>query len=125
MESESNYDPTVHLSYADLAVDNAANPTTISIQIKSSKTDQTRKGFKAYLGSTGDNLCPVAAALMSYLSLRGDKLGPLFQWKDQTPLSKTKFVEHVRSALTSANLPAHLFAGHSFRIGAATTAATA
>ena len=124
VECESRYDPAVHLSYADLAVDNAANPSTISIQIKSSKTDQTRKGFKAYIGSTGDELCPVAA-LRSYLSLRGDQPGPLFQWKDQTPLSKTKFVEHVRLALTSANLPAHLYAGHSFRIGAATTAATA
>ena len=124
VENESNYDPSVHLSYGDLAVDNAQNPSTISIQIKRSKTDQSRKGFKVYIGSTGDDLCPVAA-LMSYLALRGDKPGPLFHWKDQIPLSKTKFVEHVRSALMLANLPAHLYAGHSFRIGAATTAATA
>ena len=32
VQKESNYDPTVHLSYGDLAVDNAANPSVISIQ---------------------------------------------------------------------------------------------
>ena len=31
-QKESNYDPTVNLSYGDLAVDSAANPSVISIQ---------------------------------------------------------------------------------------------
>ena len=61
LENESNYDPTIHLSDGDLAVDNAINPTTISIQIKHSKTDQFRKKFKEFIGSIGDDLCPVAA----------------------------------------------------------------
>ena len=39
------------------------------------------------------------------------------------PLSKSKFVDHVRDGLRKANLPAQDYAGHSFRIGAATTAA--
>ena len=124
VESEAKYDPAVHLSYADVAVDNATKPSTISIMMKASKTDQLRKGLKAFIGSTGNDLCPVTA-VMSYLAMRGDRPGPLFQWHDQRPLSKTKFVEHVRLALMFANLPAHLYAGHSFRIGAATTAATA
>ena len=55
-------------------MDNAINPTTISIQIKYSKTDQFRKKFKEFIGSTGDDLCPVAA-LLSYLSVWGDKPG--------------------------------------------------
>ena len=62
---------------------------------------------------------------MSYLAMRGDKPGLLFHWNDQTPLNKTKYFQHVQSAHKSANLPAHLYAGHSFRIGAATTALTA
>ena len=37
----------------------------------------------------------------------------------------TKFVSHVRLGLLRANLPADKYAGHSFRIGAATTAASA
>ena len=110
VEREAKYDPAVYLSYADIAVDNATNPSTISIMIKASKTDQSRKGFKTFIGSTGNDLCPVTA-LMSYLAMRGDRPGPLFQWHDQKPLSKIKFVEHVRLALMSANLPAHLYAG--------------
>ena len=41
------------------------------------------------------------------------------------PLAKSKFVEAVRQALSAAHLPAQDYAGHSFRIGAATTAAMA
>jgi len=35
------------------------------------------------------------------------------------------FIAATRQALAAANLPAHEFAGHSYRIGATTTAATA
>ena len=121
---ETAYDPEVHLSYSDLAVDNTSAPQAISIKIKTSKTDQCRRGYKIVLGHTNNCLCPVSA-LLSYLALRGNSPGPLFHWQNKTPLSKPKFVDHVRQALLSANLPAHLYAGHSFRIGAATTAAAA
>ena len=56
------------------------------------------------LGRTGDDLCPVLA-LLDYLSRRGNKPGALFQWQDGTPLSKAKFVEATRQALTAAQLP--------------------
>ena len=52
-------------------------------------------------------------------------LNPLFQWQSGTHLTKTRFVEEVRVALDASHLPAKNFAGHSFRIGAATTAASA
>lgn len=65
------------------------------------------------------------AALLQYLAARGDRQGPLFLCTDGRPLTKTKFVAEVRSALTEAKLPASDYAGHSFRIGAATTAAAA
>ena len=73
---------------------------------------------------TNNGLCPVIALLL-YLTHRGNAPGPLFQWDNHTPLSKLKFVEHVRQALLMANIPAHLYTGHSFRIGAATTTASA
>ena len=80
--------------------------------------------MKVVIGRSGNDLCPVSALLL-YLARRGNKPGPLFIWKDGSPLSKSKFVTEVRRALSLANLPAASFAGHSFRIGAATTAATA
>ena len=97
---------------------------TISIKLKYSKTDQFRKGVKLVMGRTNDNLCTVTA-LLSYLIHHGDAPGPLFQWDNHTPLSKSKFVDHVHHALLAANVPAHLNAGHSSCIGAATTAASA
>ena len=66
MESEVKYNPVVHLSYANVAVDNATNPSTISIMIKASKLTNY---VKAFIGSTGNDLCPVIA-LMSYLAMR-------------------------------------------------------
>ena len=124
VEDETKYDPNTHLSFADVAVDNAVLPSVISLNIKYSKTDQGRVGVRVMLGRTGDDLCPVSA-LLNYLSRRGNNPGALFQWQDGTPLSKTKFVEATRQALTAAQLPAKDYAGHSFRIGAATTAAMA
>ena len=85
-------------------------------------SDQAGKGVTVVIGKTGDDLCPVSALLL-YLVLRGNKPGPLFQWEDGSPQSKPRFVKEVRAALTAENLPARNFAGHSFRRGAATTAA--
>lgn len=55
--------------------------------------------------------------------MRGFADSPLFQFKDQTPLTKDKFIQHVRAALSAAGYDPSHYAGHSFRIGAATTAA--
>ena len=121
---EGAYDPTAHLSFSDVAVNDAKTPSVISILIKQSKTDQGREGTRVVIGKTGDDLCPVSA-LLSYLSLRGSNPGPLFRWQNGTALTKPRFVSEVRLALTAANLPAKDFAGHSFRIGATTTSATA
>jgi len=58
------------------------------MNIKCSKTDQGAVGVRVILGRTEDDLCPVSA-----LSKRGKTPGALFQWENQIPLPKTKFVE--------------------------------
>ena len=121
--SEKSYDPTAHLSYSDIAVDSRDNPSIIAIHLKKSKTDPFRQGVRITVGRTKDKLCPVTA-LLSYLAKRGDRPGPLFIWQDGRPLTRLQFVDEVRKVLKKANLPAEQFAGHSFRIGAATTAAS-
>jgi len=98
VELESNYDPDIHLSFGDLAVDQLPNPSSISLQLKQSKTDQLMKGVKLVLGRTHGESSPVSA-LLSYLARRGTALGPLFLWENRRPLSKSKFVYHVRQAL--------------------------
>ena len=123
VENEKQYDPKVHLSYSDIAADSSASLSVIFLNIKQSKTDQLRKGVKVVIGQTNDNLCPVSV-LLSHLSHRDNFPAPLFCWQNKTPLSKTKFVSHVRLGLLRTNLPADKCASRSFRIGAATTAAS-
>ena len=120
MENKKPYDPKVHFSYSDIAANSSVSLNVISLSIKQSKMDQFRKGVKAVIEQTNNNLCPVST-LLSYLSCRGNFWGPLFCWHNKTPCSKMKFVSNVRLGLSRANFPADKYAGHSFRIGAATS----
>ena len=117
-----DFDPGQHLTFADIAVDDQFNPRTVSIRIIQSKTDPFRQGVTIYLGRTESALCPVAA-LLAYLALHGKGHGPLFRFKDGRPLTRPRLVTAIRTALEAAGFNPGDFAGHSFRIGAATTAA--
>ena len=120
--SDRTYDAQSHLCFDDIQVDNRASPKLIQVRIKASKTDPFRHGVTLHIGAANGPLCPVAAVL-SYMVARGSAAGPLFTWADGRYLTRDKFVSRVRAALETAGLVAKNFAGHSFRIGAATTAA--
>ena len=106
----------------DIKVDSKQVPTAISVRIKQSKTDPFRQGVSIYFGRTDTLICPVAA-LLSYLVVRGSGEGPLFMLQGGQHLSRSLLVCHMRKALSAAGLNPENYAGHSFRIGAATTAA--
>ena len=89
--------------------------------MKASKTDPFRKGVEIVLGRTHNPLCPVTA-LLSYLSIRGNRSGFLFLFADGRPLTKARFISKVREALSHRGIDSSKYAGHSFRIGAATAA---
>jgi hypothetical protein len=112
------------LSPGDVATDNVAEPSFLSVTLRSSKTDIFGVGHTMYIGVTGNHLCPVKAVL-SYMAFRPPIPGPLFIHQDGQPLSRPQLVQAVRSALQSAGLQVDGFNGHGFRIGAATTAAQA
>ena len=120
--STTSYDPGAHLSVGDIAVDNLTAPQAIQVHIKASKTDPFRQGIYIYVGRTDTNLCPVAA-IISYIQARGQTPGPLFRFASGQPLTRDSFVKRVREGLQAAGINAAHYAGHSFRIGAATTAA--
>ena len=105
-----------------MAVDSPDNPTVLSVRLKASKTDPFQKGITLYIGRVSSDLCPVSA-ILAYLSSRGKKNGPLFLFTDGRPLTRQLFVTAVRDALRRVEVNAGCYAGHSFRIGAATTAA--
>ena len=117
-------DPSVHLFLSDISVAQEAGQCSIHIRIKGSKTDQFRTGCTVVLGSTHTSICPVVA-LLDFLNRRGSAPGPLFINSDNTPLRRRQFVERVQQALSAAGLPGASFNGHSFRIGAATSASHA
>ena len=122
MPSASQYDPTIHLSDGDVRVNDTVRPEFLEVHIKASKTDPFRQGVRVYLGKSGADVCPVAA-ILAYMVSRGVQPGPFFIFADGRPLTRERFVMAVRSALQSQGLEASSYAGHSFRIGAATTAA--
>ena len=81
-------------------------------------------GADIVMGVTRDELCPVSA-IIDYLRLRGDRKGTFFLDPNGKMVTKSWFVEQIRSVLSSVGAPQHQYAGHSFRIGAATIAAMA
>ena len=120
--SQGAFDPSVHLSISDVALDSPTSPKTVILRIKASKTDPFRAGVNLYLGKTDSDLCPVAA-LLAYIHSRGTDAGPLFRFEDGTPLTRVALVRELRSAISHAGVDPSPYSGHSFRIGAATTAA--
>ena len=124
MPCQTGFDSSVHLAYGDVTINSASNPTALKINLKSSKTDPFRKGVTVVIGCTysPSGLCAVVAN-MAYMVARGPSHGAYFTYGDGKVLTRDRFVGDVRSALARAGVDASLYSGHSFRIGAATTAA--
>ena len=109
------------LQVSDVSIDSRDNPQVLTIFLRKSKTDQFGQGSQIHLGRTGDVLCPVSANL----AVRPNTPGPLFIFENGSPLSRRQLVNSLRTALREAGVDASHFAGHSFRIRAATSAARA
>ena len=112
---------STHLCISDIAVDNHQNTSAVSIRIKASKTDPFRQGVTIYLGVTKTTICPVKA-ILAYIAVRGTHEGPFFYFSSWKILTQERFVKEIRLALSKAGMDPDVYAGHSFRIGAATVA---
>lgn len=122
--SSPNSEDKKSLTPEDCSISTVNNQEMMHIRLKSSKTDPFQRGTTLTIGGTGHEICPVTA-LKQYLAIRGSTRGPLFTYKSGKPLSKQLFTREVRYLLSRGGLEEHEFAGHSFRIGAATAAAAA
>ena len=69
MPTVQGYDPEVHLSLTDVAIDSHTTPSVVRLCIKQSKTDPLRQGVDIFLGTTGLSICPVQA-IISFLAVR-------------------------------------------------------
>ena len=67
--------------------------------------------------------CPIAL-LVDYLALRGTRAGALFMSEDGTPVTRETFSKQLSTAVRLCGLEPNRYKGHSFRIGAASHAAS-
>ena len=100
-------------------------PNYICVHLRVSKTDPFGRGVHIYLGRTASVICPVAA-ILSFMTIRPSHLtGPLLRFLDGSTLTRTFLISTVKRALATASIDPTRYSGHSFRIGAATSAALA
>ena len=113
--------------YTDLRwCDVTSFPDHITIVLHQSKTDPFRRGCTVVVYSTKSSTCPVHA-FERYQRLSGSIIvtSPLFQAGRFRPLSRAAVTKTIRLLLHHAGVDDRRYASHSFRIGAATTAAAA
>ena len=123
----SKFNPDIHLTADNVSFSfnqSMHKPISMTILIKESKTDLFRVGQTITIGASSSTLCPVLA-MKQYLSRRKLLSGPLFIHDSGKPLTEQTITNETRSLLTKLGFNAALYAGHSYRIGAATTAASA
>ena len=118
------YSPAIHLSPSDITfLPTWDDPVHFSVQIKASKTDPFRTGQTILIGKSDQTICPLKA-MQTYLLIRGSSPGPLFQHFSGTALTREALIAETRQLLSLSGLNSSHYAGHSYRIGAATTAAS-
>ena len=94
------------------------------VQIKGSKTDPFCEGVTLTISKTGSFMCPVCT-MKRYLPAHPSKTGPLFQMVSRGYLTRAIISKLLKETLQSSGIDATRYSSHSFRIGAATTAAAA
>ena len=98
-------------------------PSSVVIQLQSSKTDQVGNGIEIPIGKSHDHIiCPVTL-LKVYFAMRSGCKGQLFMHFDNTPLTRFQFSAVLKKSLSFLGIPNARYGSHSFRIGAATSAA--
>ena len=94
-------------------------PFYMSIRLDQSKTDPFRHGTNVIIGNQ-----IAISHMISYLQFRNQRLSrlPLLVGNDGQALTASALVKFTQSLIDRANIPnAHLFLGHSFRKGGATS----
>lgn len=108
------------LAIQDIVLDE--NKGTLKINLRFSKTDQLGNGTIILLEKSGTNICPIQNMSL-FLSIRPKIEGPLFCHINGKSLTRYQFATILKKSLACTNLNYQHYKTHSFRIGAASTAA--
>ena len=127
--NDKDFDPAYNLCLGDLTF----HENHAELLLKSSKTDPFRQGIviQLFKNTTNYKLCPYNT-LQTYLTRRNNKfvdrqnsLEPLFLTESGIPLTRSCFILHVKQIISRLGLDTTSYSGHSFRVGAASSACAA
>ena len=120
--STSHFNALSHLSAIDISFN---SDSSLSLHLKSSKTDPYRQGCSLLIALSGRSVCAVCAIkkYMAYHPLNSD--GPFYIFQSGLYLTRAQVTSTLRLLLKCLHIPTELYASYSFRMGAATTAAEA
>ena len=103
-------------------VPSLASAQQLVVTLRSFKTDSFRLGQCLIIARTGSQVCAVTA-VKHYFQLAAPSSGPLFSFQSSRLLTRSAVIFLLRDIVGLAGLPFHSLKGHTFPIGAASTAA--
>ena len=117
-------DPLKCLQYEDcsLNIDSVTKSKQLMIKLSQFKGNISGIPFMITIPASHDTFCTVAF-MEQYLKLRGSLPGPLFLFNGKG-VNRNFFALNLRFHLRISGYDPQFYKGHSFRIGAATTAAS-
>ncbi|CAC5397543.1 unnamed protein product [Mytilus coruscus] len=121
----AQFDPDINLCIEDVVF----HTDLVVLKLKQSKTDPFRKGINIKLHKLGQLICPYKT-LLEYIQVRKEfspinQTDPLFITIDKKPLERQYFLTCIKKVLDLCGFNSSHYNGHSFRIGAATSAGKA
>ncbi len=116
-KSTVSFDPSATLLVSDVSLNNGI------LMLKVPKADPFSRGHTIRLSPSGTSVCPVWA-LQKHLRLCNDQAKPLFSFHDGKYLTRCLLSEILQSLLNTTHYKGN-YTSHSFRVGAACTAAAA
>lgn len=121
-------DPMLTLSDVNITT-TANNDEYLALHVKTSKTDQKRQGVTLYTGHAKHTVCAVCSMKsnihLQRLRSQGRSDGPLFGLSSGSTLTRSNMANYLSVLLRLLGIDSRSYSTHSFRIGGATSAATA
>jgi len=121
VENGQEFHPSFNLCVCDMTI----LADCVHLRLKVSKTDPFRQGVIIKLFPTNNIICPFKVCTMYMRHRMQSNAGsqdPLFIDVNNVALSRNNFLNMLKHALTCVGYDSSMYSGHSFRIGAATTA---
>ncbi|KAF5393592.1 hypothetical protein D9757_000002 [Collybiopsis confluens] len=121
------FNPAVHLTRACIQfLPSIEAPTHIRLTLPESKTDPFRKGVSIIVAAVPHSrFCAVTALKQLFVAHPLPLDSPLFSMVDGRSMTRSFFISTLKSRLLSIGVDPAGYSGHSFRRGAATSAAAA